>query len=71
MIAWEVPAAVNFNGDGFFNVRTRATVLLVGNTADPYTPLEKSVAPDPLHYDLADNCPVLRACLANSATRVF
>ncbi|KAL8724144.1 MAG: hypothetical protein Q9181_006962 [Wetmoreana brouardii] len=33
--AWKVPAAVNFNGDGFFDVRTRATVLLVGNTADP------------------------------------
>ncbi|KAL9592700.1 MAG: hypothetical protein Q9179_006458 [Wetmoreana sp. 5 TL-2023] len=39
--AWKVPAAVNFNGDGFFDVRTRATVLLVGNTADPYTPLQK------------------------------
>ncbi|KAL8784320.1 MAG: hypothetical protein Q9213_004029 [Squamulea squamosa] len=26
--AWKVPAAVNFNGDGFFNVHTRATVLL-------------------------------------------
>ncbi|KAI4212385.1 MAG: hypothetical protein LQ351_004955 [Letrouitia transgressa] len=40
--AWEVPAAVNFNGDGFFNVRTRATVLFVGNTADPYTPLQNA-----------------------------
>lgn len=40
-LASEVPAAVNLNGNGFFDVRTRATVLLIFNTADPYTPLQK------------------------------
>ncbi|MCJ1265041.1 hypothetical protein MMC22_004916 [Lobaria immixta] len=39
---WIVPAAENFCGKGKFNLNTRGKVLFVGNTADPYVPLENA-----------------------------
>ena len=34
---------MNFKGDCAFNIKSKGQVLLVGNTADPATPLEMSV----------------------------
>ena len=72
---WPVPAAKNFNGDGAFDKKTPGKVLLVGNKADPYTPLKKYF---PIRHRLflkqnpANFGPstVPRACLGNSETLV-
>lgn len=42
-IGWKVPAACNFNGHDAFNKHTKGQVLLVGNAADPFTPLARYI----------------------------